>query len=311
MMKQYVYGIDVGGTTVKIGLFDSTAKLIEKWEIPTNKSEQGSNIIHDIYASIKKKTPNLNEVIGYGFGVPGPVVHNVVPVAVNLGWEDNDLKQDFGKLVNNFNIFVANDANVAALGEAAYGAGAGKDNVAMITLGTGVGCGIVVGGEVVEGYVGAAGELGHVNVLPKNPLSCNCGNSGCLETIASATGIKNTYQFLKDGYNGKSMLDSYKNPSAKAIFDFAKKNDELALKVVDYAAYYLGYACSILAVTTNPELIVFGGGVSKAGQFLIDKIQKEFQQFAFHACKDTRIMEAKLGNDAGIYGSARLVLNNG
>lgn len=307
---KYVYGIDVGGTTVKLGKFDLDANLLKKWEIPTNKSENGIKIIEDVLEAIQKETPDLSEVIGYGFGVPGPVTNNYIPIAVNLGWKEYHLKNEFSKLVNNSNIFVANDANVAALGEAAYGAGLGKANVAMLTLGTGVGCGIVVNGEVVEGAFGAAGELGHVNVRPDNPFKCNCGNEGCLETIASATGIKNTYAMLLKNYTGKSSLQQYNEPSAKLIFNEAKNGDELAIETVDYAAYYLGYACSILSVTTNPELIVIGGGVSKAGSFLIDKINNHFQKFTFNACKETKIVEAKLGNDAGIFGAARLVLNN-
>lgn len=310
-MSKYIYGIDIGGTTIKVGLFNSSAKLIKKWEIKTDTDNNGKNIIDDIVQSITSKTPNLNEVIGYGIGVPGPVVNNFIELSVNLGWKNINLKDEMKVRLNNENIFVANDANIAALGEAIFGAGQGVKDVVMMTLGTGVGSGFVVDSNVVEGFHGAAGEIGHLSVNPTISLPCNCGKSGCLETVASATGIRNTYFEMKKSFIGDSSLFQFKHPSAKTIFYAAKDGDELALKVVDYATYYLGYACHVISITTNPSVIVIGGGVSKAGKFLIDKIQNNFNQFLFTPVKETIICKAKLGNDAGIYGGAQLVINHG
>lgn len=308
-MKKYVYGIDIGGTTVKMGLFNERAKLLKKWEIKSDNSNQGRNVITDIYNSILKTTPNLDEVIGYGFGVPGPVVKNNVSVVVNLGWENVNLQTELQEKLQNTNIKVANDANVAALGEAAYGAGKGKKDVAMLTLGTGVGGGLVVNGELVEGYQGAAGEIGHLFVDTKYNFNCNCGNKGCLETVASATGIRNVYYKMKETYTGTSTLYNLELPSAKSIFRAAKNNDELALKVVEESCKNIGYACSVLSIMTNPEVIVIGGGVSKAGEFLFNKVRTYFNNYAFGPVKKTKICGAILGNEAGIYGAARMVIN--
>ncbi|AIO18991.1 Glucokinase [Candidatus Izimaplasma bacterium HR1] len=308
-MKKYVYGIDIGGTTIKMGLFNQDTSLLEKWEIKTSKTNDGRNVINDIYQSIIKKTPNLQEVIGYGFGVPGPVIKNNVSVVVNLGWKDVNLKNEFKDLLENDNICVGNDANVATLGEAFYGAGKGKKQVAMLTLGTGVGGGIVVDGNVVEGYNGAAGEIGHLYVSQEYEFACNCGKKGCLETVASATGIRNLYYKMKESFQGNSTLEKLELPSAKAIFSAAKHNDELASKVVEEASKNIGYACAILSVASNPEVIIIGGGVSKSGEFLFEKVRRYFKKFTFVSVENTKIVGATLGNDAGIYGAARMVIN--
>jgi len=310
-MKKYIYGIDVGGTTVKIGLFSKDKTLLEKWEIPTDTSNNGMNIIDDIFAAIITKTPELNEVIGYGFGIPGPVVENNVPSCVNLGWENVNLKNLLKERLDNENIFVGNDANVAALGEAAFGAGHGLMNVVMMTLGTGVGSGFVVNGEVVEGSNGAAGEIGHLTVPSSNNIRCNCGKMDCLETVSSATGFRRVYEIMKEDYEGTSTLLDFETPSAKAIFDHAKAGDDLANKVVDYSTGFIGYACHIISITTNPSVIVIGGGVSKAGDFLIEKINDAFNSYLFEPCANTKIVIANLGNDAGIYGGLQLVINHG
>lgn len=309
-MKKYYYGIDIGGTTVKMGLFDLDKKMIKKWEIPTRTGENGNYLFSDIVASIKQHT-KLEEVKGYGFGIPGPVIDNHVGVLVNLGFSNVNLRNRLKEELHNDFIYAANDANVAALGEAIYGAGQGQKDVVMVTLGTGVGGGFVVDSKLVEGSSGCGGEIGHLRINPENGFDCNCGGKGCLETVASATGIKNLYYDMKKSYYGQSSLYVLKHPSAKSIMDAAKRGDELALKVVDKAAYYLGYACSIIAVTSNPSTIVFGGGVSKAGDFLINKITTEFQKFCFSATKGTKIVQANLGNDAGMYGAMQLVVNHG
>lgn len=310
-MTQYIYGIDIGGTSIKLGLFSPTFELIDKWEIPTDRSDHGSRILLDIVQAIQTKTPDLSTVIGYGFGVPGPVVKEYIPVCVNLGWKDVYLREELAGPLQNDNIFVANDANVATLGEAFIGAGHGRKNVAMITLGTGVGSGIIVDGAILEGAFGSAGEIGHLTIPQDKPLACNCGKQGCLETVASATGIWNIYQQELSQFIGDSVLLNQPYVNAKAIFDAAKEGDMLANLVVDKAAFYIGYACHVVSVTTNPSVIVLGGGVSKAGPFLIDRVAQEFRRLAFPPSRDTKIVQATLGNDAGIYGAAELVKRNG
>jgi len=307
-MKKYIYGFDIGGTTIKIGLFSLSGDLIDKWEIVTNKTEKGTLILEDIYQAIKEHQVNLEEVLGYGFGVPGPVIDGLVVKGVNIGWENYNLKTEFSKLANSDLIFVENDANVAALGETWHGAAMGYQNSVLITVGTGVGGGIVVDSKVIEGAHGSGGEIGHIRVIHENGLLCNCGNKGCLETVASATGIKNTFKTILHSSNLKSKLRNIDNPSVKMIFDAAKDKDPLCLAVIDKTSYYLGYACQILSVITNPDIIIIGGGVSKAGNFFIERIRSHFQQIAFNSVRDTLIVEAKLGNDAGIYGAASLVI---
>jgi glucokinase len=302
-------GIDIGGTTVKIGQFDLNGELLYKWEVRTDKVDHGKNIARDIYLSIKERISDISEIQGYGFGVPGPVREDVAKVCVNLGWVNYDLKNAFKAFVENDNIHIGNDANVAALGEAFYGAAKGFSNMAMITLGTGVGGGFVLGGNIFDGASGNAGEIGHLAIPNSYNFQCNCGKKGCLETIASATGIKNIYNELKDKTQEPSILDNYIEPSAKLIVDCAKKGDKLAERIVEEVADAIGYAAHVFGVTTNPSVIVIGGGVSKAGDYLIDKIKKYYDSYIFAPAKNTKILEAKLGNEAGIYGCAKLVMN--
>lgn len=306
-MEKYIFGIDIGGTSVKIGLFNLEGNILKKWDITTNIENNGKNILNDIYKSIVSQIPNLQEVRGYGFGVPGPVVNSIITKCVNLGWETYDLVSIFSKLVNNNNIIVKNDANVAALGETISGAAIGFKNSVMITLGTGVGGGIIVDGKIVDGAFGAAGEIGHLHVVKDNGRLCNCGNHGCLETVASATGIKNLYTDLANASNINSILRDKKNLSAKIIIDEAKKGDLIAEVAVEKVAYYIGHACSVLSIVTNPDIIIIGGGVSKAGTYILDKIEHNFRKFMFEPVKSTKIVLAILGNDAGIYGAASLV----
>ena len=304
-----VFGIDVGGTTVKIGKFSVEGKLLKKWEIFTNKEDHGKHIVNEIYKSMVKNNVNFDDVIGYGFGVPGPVVHNHILQCVNLGWKDYDLKSEFSALVDNNYIIIQNDANVAAVGESFKGAASGKQDAVMITLGTGVGGGIISNSLPVEGAFGGGGEIGHIVVKHEDGRQCNCGSKGCLETIASATGIKKEYVAMAKELNLPGKLNINGKVSAKAVFREAKKGDVLSVAVIDRISYYLGYACHMLSVMTNPEVIVIGGGVSKAGDFLLSRIDKEFRKYPFIAAQQTQIKLATLGNDAGMYGAASLVIN--
>ena len=310
-MTEYCFGIDVGGTTVKCGLFDSQGTIIEKWEIPTRTEENGSFILPDVADTIQKKMlerkMKKTEVLGVGIGVPGPVDEKgQVPMAVNLHWGRVDIVGEMERLTG-LKAHAGNDANVAALGEMWKGGGEGYRSIIMVTLGTGVGGGIILNEKIVTGSHGAAGEIGHAHVEDAITEPCNCGNCGCLEQVASATGIVRLAREALAATDEPSVLRGAAL-SAKAVFDAVKAGDELADRIAERFGRYLGKALSVYAVVVDPEVIVIGGGVSKAGPIILDYIQKYYRQFAFTACKDTVFALATLGNDAGIYGAARMVL---
>lgn len=313
-MKQYAFGIDIGGTTVKMGLFETTGTLVEKWEIPTRKDNGGSLILGDIAASIKdclnKKEISADEVEGIGIDVPGPVIHEtVVNHCVNLGWGVLDVAKEVTALTGIENVKVANDANAAALGEMWQGGGKGHKNVVMITLGTGVGAGVILNGKIVPGSFGAAGEVGHMQMKKDESIVCGCGKKGHLEQYASATGIVRKAQELLVESDRPSMLRDVQYLSSKEVFDCAKKGDELSLEIVDFVGQMMGDACARISTVIDPEIYVIGGGVSKAGKILTDSIQKYFKEEAFHASEGAEFALASLGNDAGMYGSVKQVID--
>lgn len=309
-MKEYCFGIDVGGTSIKCGLFCTNGTLEEKWEIPTRTENQGEAILPDIAASILEKMREKNlsrEVIaGIGIDVPGPVSETgELSCAVNLNWGYKHIPREMEALTG-FPVKAGNDANVAALGEAWKGAAKGASHVILVTLGTGVGGGIVIDGKIVSGAHGAGGEIGHANIVSDMEESCNCGNKGCLEQVAAAPGIVRLAKKELEKSAEDSLLRTGE-VSAKAVFDAYKQNDKLAGRVVGTVCAYLGRALAIFACVTDPEVILIGGGVAKAGEPLIEALQREFQKAAFSPCKKIPIKLAKLGNDAGIYGAAKLV----
>lgn len=311
-MKKYGFGVDVGGTTVKMGFFETDGRLIDKWEIRTNTQEHGREILPDIAHAIDNKLAqegiSKSEVEGVGIGVPGPVRSDgVVNSCVNLGWGVFNVAEELGSLTG-LKVKVGNDANVAALGEMWKGGAMGCSDVIMVTLGTGVGGGIIVDGHIVAGFNGAGGEIGHITVNNDEIEPCNCGQYGCLEQYTSATGIVRMAKRKLAKSNEETSLRKFSDLTAKDIFDEAKAGDTLALQLVDDLGEILGSALSNVACVVNPEVIVIGGGVSKAGQILIDTIQKHFVETSFHACRETRFELASLGNDAGMYGCMRLVL---
>ncbi|MCR1840925.1 ROK family glucokinase [Murimonas intestini] len=311
-MKKYCFGIDVGGTTVKCGLFDVKGEVLDKWEIHTRTENNGINILPDvadtIAAKILEKKLDREEIAGVGIGVPGPVdEEGNVMVAVNLHWGYLQLTEEMEKMTG-LPVRAGNDANVAALGEMWKGGGAGYHNVVMVTLGTGVGGGIIVNGKIVTGSHGAGGEIGHIHVEDSMEESCNCGNKGCLEQFVSATGIVRLANKMLDESDAPSVLRN--GPvSAKTVFDAVKEKDGLAAEIAEQFGKYLGTALAVIAGVVDPEVFVIGGGVSKAGQVVIDYIRKYYREYAFSGCKDTAFALAELGNDAGIYGAARLVLD--
>ncbi|MFR8547344.1 MAG: ROK family glucokinase [Lachnospiraceae bacterium] len=310
-MKKYCFGIDVGGTTVKCGLFDVSGELLDKWEIPTRTEDNGVHILPDvaetIMAKIAEKGLEREEIAGVGVGVPGPVNEaGEVPCAVNLHWGYVDIAGDLGRLTG-FPVRAGNDANVAALGELWKGGGAGHHSMIMVTLGTGVGGGIIINDRIVAGAHGAAGEIGHAHVEDAITEPCNCGNCGCLEQVASATGIVRLARELLASTNAPSALRDTE-VTAKAVWDAVKEGDALAIQVAERFGTYLGKALAVFAAVSDPEIIVIGGGVSKAGEILLDYVTGPYRKYAFSMCRQTEFALATLGNDAGICGAAKMVL---
>lgn len=312
-MSKYGFGIDVGGTTVKCALFLNDGTIVEKWEIKTHTENQGERILPDIaetiLAKVKEKNLDKAEIAGVGIGLPGPIEENgEIACAVNLHWGRKNIEQELGDLTG-MAVKAGNDANVAALGEMWKGGGQGAKNLILATLGTGVGGGIIINEKIVTGAHGAGGEIGHACVNPLEEKACNCGNKGCLEQYASATGIANLARKAMEASDKPSVLRNKKFATAKDVFDAYKEQDALAKDIVDEFSDYLGRALAIFSCVTDPDVIVLGGGVSKAGQVLIDCVEESYRKYAFTACKATPIKLATLGNDAGICGAAKLILS--
>lgn len=312
-MKKYCFGIDVGGTTVKLGLFTTEGTLLDKWEIPTRKEDGGAYILNDVAASVEAKLAEKNiakeDVAGAGIGVPGPTLDTgYVSICVNLGWKDKNPANELSELLS-IPVKAGNDANVAALGEMWKGGGEGYLDVVLLTLGTGVGGGIIINGEIAPSHRGVGGELGHITVNPDEEATCNCGNHGCLEQYASATGVVRIAKKLLAASKEESSLRTLETVTAKDVFDAAKAGDHLAVEAVEVLGKYLGLVVANVALTVDPDVFVIGGGVSKAGQVLIDVITKYYHKFAkIIGDNKAKVVLAKLGNDAGIYGAARMVL---
>ncbi|HJA31978.1 MAG TPA: ROK family glucokinase [Candidatus Eisenbergiella pullicola] len=311
-MNRYCFGVDIGGTTVKLGLFNADGDLLEKWEIPTVTEDNGKAILPDVARSIHRKMDERemtrDEVLGVGVGAPGPVdSEGTIYGAVNLGWGTFSIKKELQTLLN-MPVEAGNDANVAALGEMWQGGAKGYEDVVLVTLGTGVGGGVIVHGKILSGSTGSAGEIGHVHVNDDEEVSCNCGNKGCLEQYVSATGVVRLANEKLAESDRPSLLRD-RPMSAKAVWDAVKQGDPLAMEVAEDFGWYLGKALAVVAGVVNPEIFVIGGGVSKAGNVLIDYIQKNYQKYAFSGCRGALFTLARLGNDAGIYGSAKMVLD--
>ena len=310
-MGNYAFGIDLGGTTCKIGLFEGET-LVEKWEIPTDKRNNGENILLDISNSVHSKMEERHiaeaDVTGLGIGVPGPVTDDgVVHHCVNLGWGEVNIAKDL-ETISGFPVQVGNDANVAALGESWMGGGKEYDSVVVVTLGTGIGGGIIIHDRMIAGAHGAGGEIGHIVVDSHEEAQCNCGLHGCIEQYASATGIVRMAKRYLAREKGDSVLRGIEEISAKTVFDAAREGDALATKVVEDICEKLGTTLAKIAAVVDPEAFLLGGGVSRAGQILLDTVEKYYKEAAFHACRDTKIALATLGNDAGMYGAAKMVL---
>lgn len=311
-MKTYGFGVDIGGTTVKLGLFRTSGELLDKWEIPTRKEDGGSQILPDVAESVKEKLTergiDTEDVQGIGVGVPGPVTpEGVVRRCVNLGWGVFHVEDTLSGLTG-YPVKAGNDANVAALGELWQGAGKGAKNMVMVTLGTGIGGGVIIDGHIVAGATGAGGEIGHIPVNDDETLACGCGKKGCLEQYASATGVVTLTKRALEASDRPSGLRELPELTAKDLFDAAKANDALALEVLEQFGKILGKGLASVACVVNPEMFVIGGGVSKAGGIVTDVVEKYYALYAFHACREAQFKLAELGNDAGIYGCVKMIL---
>ena len=311
-MKKYGFGVDVGGTTCKLGLFETTGVLLEKWEIPTDKTDNSKNVLDDVAAALKGKMEErgitADDIQGIGIGVPGPVDRNgVVPWCDNLGWGRVEVEKEMSEKMFGLKVKAGNDANMAALGEMWQGGAKGYQDVVMVTLGTGVGGGIIIGGKVIAGVHGAGGEIGHITMMMDTEDTCGCGRKGCLEVYGSATGLVRIANKVLGKEHEASVLDGAEI-SAKSVFDAYKEGDKVAAEIVDEFATILGRGLTKIACVVDPEMFLIGGGVSKAGQTLIDVVQAAFVKYAYGACKTTKFALATLGNDAGIYGCVQMIL---
>ena len=311
-MGKYAFGVDIGGTTVKMGLFDQDGNVLDKWEIPTVKDNGGERILPDVAASIQSKIEEkaiaISDIAGIGVGAPGAVDDEgtMVGGAVNLGWGVFNIPETMKKYLD-VPVKAANDANVAALGEMWQGGGKGYSNLVAVTLGTGVGGGIIINGNILTGATGAGGEIGHIHLEDSETESCGCKNKGCLEQYASATGIVRLARRRLEKDDAPSVLRQGEL-SAKAVFDAVKSGDTVAIEIAEQFGDYLGKGLAAVAAVVNPEVFVIGGGVSKAGETLLKYVEEPFHKYVFFTCGKAQFKLATLGNDAGIFGAAALIL---
>ena len=309
---KYCFGVDIGGTTVKLGLFTTEGEIVDKWEIKTRTENQGEAVLPDIAAALNEKLEEKqipkDEVEGIGVGVPAPVdSEGVVQNTAHLGWGYKEVKREMEEL-SGMKAEIGNDANVAALGEMWLGAGKGRKNIIMVTLGTGVGGGIVMNGKIVTGSHGAAGEIGHLTVNLHETRVCGCGKRGCLEQYSSAPAIMRSARDNVANTDTPSLLRDYSVITGKEIFDAYKAGDDMAEDVVNEFAEYLGLGLAHTAQVIDPEAFVIGGGVSKNGQVVADITKEKYEKNVMFALKDKEFRLAELGNDAGMYGAVRMVL---
>ena len=311
---KYAIGADIGGTSVKLGIFSETGNLLDKWEIRTNTHNHGENILPDIQKSIEnylhRKQIARTDILGVGFGIPGSVLPDgMVEGCVNLGWGAYNVVETFQNM-SGFPTFAVNDANAAALGEAWRGSGKGYENVVMITLGTGIGGGVVVDGKIHAGAFGAGGEIGHMSMIENEKEHCNCGKTGCLEQYASAKGLARVAARLLQAGPTKSSLRSCESITARVVCEHAREGDEMAKEAIGYSMGLLGKAMALIAAVIDPQVFIIGGGLAKSGDLLLSPIQEAYRKHVFYVSRNTEIRLAALGNDAGIFGGARLVLGS-
>lgn len=310
-MDKLYFGVDIGGTATKLGAFSPEGQLLDKWEIPTDTAERGSRIMPHIASEILRYAGAADHIVAVGVGVPGPVRQDgYVSRCVNLGWGDFNPARDLSAQLIGVPVFAGNDANVAAMGEYWQGGGQGCRSLVFITLGTGVGGGIVLDGRMVYGSKGLGGEIGHLVVNPDEPMPCNCGQYGCLDQTASATGVvRHAKRLLARHTDEPSALRGVEPLTARDVFDAAKAGDAIAFDTVDLCMGFLGKAMAMVTNIVDPEMYIIGGGVSKAGTFLLDRVRTHYEASCTLSTQKARVALATLGNDAGIYGAAKLAMD--
>lgn len=311
---KYCFGVDIGGTFVKIGLFTAEGELLDKWEIKTRREDQSSHILPDIAEALnvkmQEKGISKDQVAGVGFGTPGPVTEDGVAVCpANLDWENKPVAKELSELTG-LPCRGGNDVNVAGLGEMWRGGARGYKDVVVVPIGTGVGAAIIVNGQVITGAKGAAGEVGHIHVDDEIKESCGCGAVGCVEQFSSATGLVRMAKKVLTETDRSTVLRNEMEITAKTVLDAAKAGDAVADEIFDKFCDYLGYSLAATAAVIDPEIFIIGGGVSKAGQVLVDRVQGYFKKYVWPGCRGIKFALAELGNDAGIYGAASMVILN-
>ena len=319
MQEKNIIGVDLGGTTIKFAIVTRDGKILDQWSIITDISDEGSHIapsiIDEIQTYMNTNDLTASDFLGIGMGSPGTVNKEIGTVigAYKLNWKTEQPLRDLIEGATQIPFHIDNDANVAALGEKWIGAGNNEPDVVFVTLGTGVGGGVITNGDLVHGAIGAAGEIGHMTIDPHG-YTCTCGKKGCLETVASATGIVRVAKdkaltFDQDTPLKRAILAG-EVIDTKGIIDAAKEGDAYGIAVTEEISDYLGLACGNIANLLNPSTIIIGGGVSKAGEFLADRIRKYLAVYAFPTIREsTKIRIAELGNDAGVIGASSLVIN--
>ena len=312
---KYCFGIDIGGTTVKIGLFSEVGTILDRWEVPTRKGNDPAELLKDVQISLEncmqEKGMAKEDILGIGMAAPGPVTADgVLQNAVNIGWGSVKLGKEAENIIGISPVRIGNDARVAALGEAAFGAGKEAESMLMVTLGTGVGGGTVLQGKILTGVSGVAGEIGHMTIDPYETEYCSCGKKGCLEQYASATGmVRIAERFLQESKED-SVLRGKEKIMAKDLWDAAKNGDALADEITDLVCNRLGAAIANAIYLVDTEMVVIGGGVSSAGELLLEKVEKAYQERVFAHSRNKKFVLAELGNDAGIMGAAALILQD-
>ena len=310
--KQYYIGIDVGGTSVKEGLFDEDGNLLAKASVPTPPIVDAAGfaaVTEAIDQVIAKAQIPRAFVAGIGLAVPCPIpASGDAKVKANIAINLPELRIAIQEHCPDAVVKYENDANAAAMGEAWLGSAKGVQNVVMVTIGTGVGGGVIVNGDVVSGVVGAGGEIGHMCLNPEEERTCGCGGHGHLEQYSSATGVVRCMKKLLDENPDTPCTLRGTDFAAKDVFDAARAGDALAAREVDEMTDTLGMALASIASTTDPEMFMVGGGVARAGDVLFNPLREHFKTYAFSSCRETPIVAATLGNDAGIYGAVRLIV---
>lgn len=309
---KYCIGVDIGGTFVKLGLFTVEGELLDKWQIPTRREDNSSHVLPDIAKSLEEKLAekgiSKEDVTGLGFGTPGPVTEDGVAVCpANLDWVNKPVAKELSELTG-LPCRGGNDVNTAGLGELWRGGARGYKNVVVVPIGTGVGAAIIVNGKVIAGTRGAAGEVGHIHVDNEIETPCGCGAVGCVEQFSSATGLVRMAKKALAESDRATALRNLEEVTAKDVIDAAKAGDAVADEIFDKFCDYLGYSLAATAAVIDPEIFIIGGGVSRAGQVLVDRVHAYFVKYAWPGIREIKFALAELGNDAGIYGAASMVI---